>query len=82
MWHNRARKQMKRIPKHYQEAILDAVDKLAEFPDCEGLNIVPLKKHRYDYGMRIGRYRVLFDCQEAVEIIAIQEVKKRNERTY
>lgn len=82
IWHNRARKQMKRIPKQYREAILTNVDKLVDFPECDELDIKPLKKHEYDYRMRVGRYRVLFDDKDDVQIIAIQEVKKRDNRTY
>ena len=82
IWHNRARKQMKRIPKHYREAIHDSVDQLATFPECEQLDITELKHYRYDYRLRVGRYRVLFDHDNGVKIIKIQEVKKRDERTY
>ena len=32
IWHNRAYRQVKKIPKHYREAILESVDELAEFP--------------------------------------------------
>ena len=34
---------MKKIPKQYQEAIFDSVDKLAHFPNCQNLDIVALK---------------------------------------
>ena len=46
------------------------------------LDITGLKKHRYSYRMRVGRYRVLFDHVDDIRIIKIQEVKKRDERTY
>ena len=82
IWHNRARKQMKRIPKHYREAIHNSVDQLATFPKCERLDITELINHRYDYRLRVGRYRVLFDHDNTIKIIGIQEVKKRDERTY
>lgn len=82
IWHNRARKQMKKIPKHYRETIFDSVDQLAAFPECERLDITKLRKHRYDYRLKIGRYRVLFNHDNDIKIIEIQEVKKRNERTY
>ncbi|MFP3911397.1 MAG: type II toxin-antitoxin system RelE family toxin [Desulfobacteraceae bacterium] len=82
LWHNRARKQMKRIPEHYREALHESIDKLAEFPRCEQLDIIELKNHRYDYRLRVGRYRVLFDYSKTVKIIKIQEVKIRDERTY
>lgn len=81
-WHNRARKQLKRIPKSYREAIVDKVEQLVGFPDCEGMDIVPLSNHRYGYRLRVGRYRVLFDDLDELRIIAVQEVKKRDERTY
>ena len=51
---------MKRIPKPFQEAIFNAVDQLVEFPNCKNMDIVSLKNHRYDYRMRVGRYRVPF----------------------
>ena len=82
IWHNRARKQIRRIPKQYREPILDSVDQLATFPKCERLDIAELRNHRYDYRLRVGRYRVLFDYGNVAKIIRIQEVKKRDERTY
>ena len=36
----------------------------------------------YDFRLRVGRYRVFFDFDGQIKIIAIQEVKKRDERTY
>jgi len=81
-WHNRARRQMKKIPGHYRDAIHDNVDQLAYFPKCQQLDISELKCHRYDYRLRVGRYRVLFNYASTVKIIEIQEVKKRDEHTY
>lgn len=82
-WHNRARKQIKKIPAQYREAIFEAVDRLADFPaKQQGLDVKELKKHRYDYRLRVGRYRVLFDHEVEIRIISIQEVKKKDERTY
>jgi len=81
-WHNRARKQMKRIPKNFQNAIFESVDKLANFPECTNLDIKYLKNHKYDCRLRVGRYRIFFDNKDAIKVIAIQEVKKRDERTY
>jgi mRNA-degrading endonuclease RelE of RelBE toxin-antitoxin system len=82
IWHNRARKQMKRIPRQYRESIHDGVDQLVTFPKCKQLDITELKNHRYAYRLRVGRYRVLFDYANIVKIIKIQEVKKRDDRTY
>ncbi len=82
LWHNRARKQIKKIPKHYQDAIFESVDKLAAFPSCKSLDIKELKTHRYEYRLRVGRYRVMFNFNKGIRIIEVQEVKKRDERTY
>ncbi|MFQ5900972.1 MAG: type II toxin-antitoxin system RelE/ParE family toxin [Thermodesulfobacteriota bacterium] len=45
-------------------------------------NVETLKDEDYDYRLRVGRYRVLFDYAEVIKIIYIQEVKKRDDRTY
>jgi mRNA-degrading endonuclease RelE of RelBE toxin-antitoxin system len=82
IWHNRARKQMKKIPKQYRGSIHDCVDQLETFPKCKQLDIIELKNHPYGYRMRVGRYRVIFDYAKVIKIIKIQEVKKRDERTY
>jgi mRNA-degrading endonuclease RelE of RelBE toxin-antitoxin system len=41
-----------------------------------------LSNHPYEYRLRVGRYRVFFDFHSTVRIIRIEEVKKRDERTY
>ncbi len=45
-------------------------------------NVKSLKRHRYGYRLRAGSYRVLFDWHGSIQIIQIQEVRKRDERTY
>lgn len=44
-------------------------------------DIKPLKNHTHQY-RRVGNYRVLFDIETGLHIISIEEVKKRDERTY
>ncbi|MBN1141982.1 MAG: type II toxin-antitoxin system RelE/ParE family toxin [Deltaproteobacteria bacterium] len=80
-WKIKAHKQLKKIHPTYQQAIVKAVDGLANFPE-ENRNVKPLSNHRYDYRLRVGRYRVLFDHKETITVITIQEVKKRDEQTY
>lgn len=79
-WSKRAKRQLARIPMKYRIAITDATRSLANFPDCR--NAKPLKNHIYDFRLRVGRYRVFFDHDSEIKIIAIQEVRKRDERTY
>jgi mRNA interferase RelE/StbE len=80
-WKNKARKQLKKIPKIYQLAIVDAVDGLENERE-QWQNVKPLKNHAYDYRMRVGRYRVLFNHEATIRIITIEEVKKRDDQTY
>ena len=82
VWHNRARKQMKKIPEAYRESIFQKVDSLEQFPEHGLSDIKKLKNHDYDYRLRVGPYRVMFDFKDGIKIIAIQEVRKRDERTY
>jgi mRNA-degrading endonuclease RelE of RelBE toxin-antitoxin system len=49
-------------------------------PDCQ--HVKALKNHRYGYRKRVGQYRILFDWDGVVRIVSIEEVRKRNERTY
>lgn len=81
-WHNRARKQIKLIPAKAREAIHDRIDLLAGFPDVAGVDVKLLTGHQYGYRLRVGMYRVLFDYNNGIKVISIQEVKKRDERTY
>jgi len=59
--------------------ILDAIEKLAAMPDCQ--NVIALTNHKYDYRLRVGNYRVLFDWDDEIRIVETQEVRKRDERT-
>jgi mRNA interferase RelE/StbE len=79
-WSKKAKKQLKRIPKNYQSAIMKAASSLSEFPDCQ--NIIKLHDHIYDFRLRVGRYRIFFDYDGGIKIIEVQEVKKRDKRTY
>jgi len=77
-WTKRALRQLRKI-KHRddQRSIYTAVGTLVDFPDCDNVKKI---KTTDMYRLRVGRWRVLFT--ESLEIITIQEVKKRNERTY
>ena len=80
-WKPRAIKQLLRIGgKSDRQAIRDSVGNLSRFPECPGIK--RLVNHGNDYRLRVGRYRVLFDVHAEIRIISIEEVKKRDERTY
>lgn len=80
VWKKKAIKQLKKIPETQRKTIYDEVSELTNFPNVN--NIKALVNHKYDYRMRVGRYRVLFNLQETLEIISIEEVKKRDDHTY
>ena len=78
-WSKKAKRQLAKIPIKYRVTITDATRTLVNFPECK--NVKTLKNHIYDFRLRVGRYRVFFDFDGQIKIIAIQEVKKRDERT-
>lgn len=45
-------------------------------------NVKALTNHEYGYRLRVGHYRVFFEFDGAVRIVSIEEVRKRDERTY
>lgn len=79
-WTPKAAKQLRKIDRQHQATIRDGVSTLVTMPDCQ--NIKALTSHQYGYRLRIGNYRILFDWGIEVKIIEIQEVRKRDERTY
>ncbi len=80
-WKKKARKQLDKIDnKKAQNEIFDAAAALGNFPNVG--QVKQLTNHKYGYRLRVGRYRVFFDVDNAVRIISIEEVKKRYDRTY
>jgi len=79
-WTPKAIKQLRKLDKPVQRELYGAVSDLANMPDCR--NIKSLVNHTYGYRLRVGNYRILFDWDNKIRVIAIQEVKKRDERTY
>ena len=79
-WNPKAAKQLRKLGHQHQVAIRDGVSALAAMPHCR--NVKALTNHQYGYRLRVGSYRVLFDWDEGIRIIEIQEVRKRDERPY
>jgi mRNA-degrading endonuclease RelE of RelBE toxin-antitoxin system len=44
-------------------------------------NVKKLTGHQYEYRLRVGDYRAFFNHAALIEIVFIEEVKKRDERT-
>ncbi|MCY1276874.1 hypothetical protein D9M70_255460 [compost metagenome] len=79
-WTRKAVKQLLKLHQQHQVQIRDAVAELGRMPDCQ--NVKALSNHQYGYRLRVGSYRVLFDWDGGIKVVAVQEVKKRDERTY
>jgi len=79
-WQRKAVKQLRNLPQKQQVKIRDAVNGLVDFTGNR--NVKKLKSHNYDYRLRLGNYRVLFNHATLVQIALIEEVRKRDESTY
>ena len=80
-WTPKAAKQLRKLPKGVQVDIRAAVqDKLPRFPKCSGVKA--LVNHPHGYRLRVGNYRVLFNFEGSITLVRIEEVGKRDERTY
>lgn len=81
VWQPKALKQLKKIGDRYiQERILDSTRTLNSFPHVA--NVKKLVNHEYGYRLRCGNWRILFNAFQEVSIVSIEEIKKRDERTY
>ena len=80
-WLPKALRQLRKIDAHTGRQIRSAVS--SELVDLStSRNVKALTNHQYGYRLRVGHYRVFFEYDGAVRIVSIEEVKKRDERTY
>jgi len=79
-WQNRARKQLKKIgSRRMIERILSAID---TYSAGGRSNVIALTNHKYTHRMRVGDVRVLMTVDSIMEISWIEQVRKRDDRTY
>jgi mRNA interferase RelE/StbE len=80
-WQPKALRQLRKIDAHAGKKIRAAVT--TELLDLStARNVTALTNHKHSDRLRVGNYRVYFDFDGAVRIVSIEEVKKRDERTY
>jgi len=80
-WQPKALRQLRKIDAQAGRQIRMAVT--AELVDLSSArNVKALKGHEYGYRLRVGNYRVFFEFDGAVRIVSVEEVRKRDERTY
>jgi mRNA-degrading endonuclease RelE of RelBE toxin-antitoxin system len=80
-WQPKALRQLRKIDARTGKQIREAVS--TELVDLSAArNVKALSNHEYGYRLRVGSYRVFFEFDGAVRIVSIEEVRKRDERTY
>ena len=80
-WEPKALRQLHKIDAQAGKQIRTAVS--IDLRDlATARNVKALTNHEYGYRLRVGNYRVFFEFDGAVRIVSIEEVRKRDERTY
>ena len=80
-WQPKALRQLHKVDANAGKQIRAAVS--TELLDLsKARNVKALTNHEYGYRLRVGHYRVFFDFDGAIRIVNIEEVRKRDERTY
>ena len=80
-WRTKALRQLRKLPTSVGLELRRAVT--AELVDlAQARNVKALTRHEFGFRLRVGNYRVFFDFDGAVRIVSIEEVSKRDERTY
>ncbi len=76
----KAAKQLRKLQSQDSKLVRAECDGLASMPNC--VNVKSLTNHACQFRLRVGNYRVFFNFDGVVHIVTIEEVKKRDERTY
>ena len=80
-WQPKALRQLRKLDAQAGKQIRNAVT--TELVDLsKARNVKALTNYACSHRLRVGSYRVLFDFDSAVRIVSIEEVRKRDERTY
>lgn len=82
VWHKRAIKQLMKLKNTKAQADIRNSVKTELVNYKTSHRVKPLINHACDYRLRVGNYRVFFNANDVAQIISIEEVKKRDERTY
>lgn len=76
----KAAKVLRALQAKQRERIAESIQQLGFNPDNEALDVKPLKNHEIaQYRLRVGQYRVLFDRDDHLKIIAIERIGHRKD---
>ena len=73
-----ARKKLQSLPRPERARIAEKIHQLGLNPDDPALDVTRLQGEPY-YRLRVGDWRVIFDRQDAVKVIAIERIKPRGD---
>lgn len=73
-----ARKKLQSLSRPERFRLAEKIELLGANPDNAELDIKKLEGEPY-YRMRVGNWRVIFDRQDAVQVIAIEKIKPRGD---
>ncbi len=80
IYSKKAAKQLRKLQLPDSKAVRSECNQLVNMPGC--INVKALVNHKHQYRLRVGNFRVFFDFDGVARIVSIEEVKKRDERTY
>jgi mRNA interferase RelE/StbE len=73
-----ARKKLQSLPRPERFRLTEKIELLGADPDNIELDIKKLEGEPY-YRLRVGNWRVIFDRQDSVKVIAIEKIKPRGD---
>ena len=73
-----ANKVLAKMSRKDAERILAQLDKLAENPDREDIDIMSLT-NRPGYRLRVGNYRAIYERDDNIRVIAVEKIGHRKD---
>ena len=75
---SQAKKKLQSLPRTDRFRIAEKLEQLGRYPDDSSLDIKKLEGEPY-FRLRVGNWRVIFERQDAVRIVAIEKIKPRGD---
>jgi len=76
----KAARQLRKLAPPDSAMVRHACRNLENMLNCT--HVKALINHAQQYRLRVGNFRVFFDFDGAAHIVSIEEVRKRDDRTY
>ena len=73
-----AAKKLQSLPRNERTRVAEKIQMLGFDPDDPSLDVKKLQGEPF-YRLRVGNWRVIFDRQDAVKIIAVERIKPRGD---